>query len=65
MVTNMNELIKTGSKFFWNPAIFPYYIVEANEEYVYYKRNEYKTNRVYRYVFEDAIKSGWIEFISE
>lgn len=64
------EEIKVGARFFWNPAIFPYRIIEENAEYVTYKRythgwtnsEEYAGKRVYRYVFEDAIKRGAIEF---
>jgi hypothetical protein len=60
----MGNSIKVGAKFFWNPSIFPYYIVEENKEYVSYKRDGYATKRVYRYVFEDAINSKAIEFVS-
>lgn len=66
----MNK-IERGAMFFWNPTIFPYYIREENAEYVTYKRpthgstksEEYAEKKVYRSVFEDAIKRGEIEFI--
>lgn len=59
----MNE-IKIVAKFFWNPEIFPYSIVKEDEKYVSYKRNGCATKRVYRYVFEDAIKRGAVEFVN-
>ena len=66
----MNK-IERGAMFFWHPTIFPYYILEENAEYVVYKRpthgstnsEEFARKRVYRYVFEEAIKNGEIEFI--
>lgn len=65
----MNK-IEIGARFFWNPSIFPYYIREENSEYIVYKRfthgstksEEYAEKKVYRYVFENAIKNGEIEF---
>lgn len=58
------EKIKVGAKFFLNPEIFPYCIIEEDAEYITYKRNGYTAKRVYRYVFENAIKCGAIEFIN-
>lgn len=55
--------IKVGAKFFWNPAIFPYYIVEEDTEYISFKRDGFQIKRVYRYVFEDAVKRNAIEFV--
>lgn len=62
--------IKRGARFFWNPSIFPYYIVKENAEYIVYKRythgwtnsKEYAEKKVYRNVFEDAVNHGQIEF---
>jgi hypothetical protein len=64
------DKIERGARFFWNPSIYPYYIKEENAEYIIYKRyqhgstkgEEYADKKVYRSVFEDAIKSGEIEF---
>ena len=62
--------IEVGARFFWSPSIFPYYIREENSEYIVYKRythgwtnrEEFAEKKVYRYVFEEAIKNGEIEF---
>lgn len=64
------DKIKRGTRFFWNPSIFPYHIVKENAEYIVYKRYqhgstksaEFAEKKVYRNVFEDAVNRGEIEF---
>lgn len=59
--------MKAGAKFYLRGSYFPYFIESVDELFVTYRRVDsgYQSKRVYKYVFENDVRRGAIEFIKE
>ena len=58
------EEVKIGQRYFWKPGIFPYEVIAIDDKYITTKATyptDCQPKRVYRAVFEQAIKNGIAE----